>query len=167
MRIRIDDLPEEGRRFAGTIAAPDGAGFDSGPISFALRVRRDGQSVHVDGWLHAIVVGECSRCLSSTRIPVAREMDLEYRPLSLMPDDEETELDDDDLDVDYYAEDGLDLRTILAEQVVLGLPMKILCTEDCLGLCPQCGVDRNQEPCDCEPPADPRLADLADLRDRL
>lgn len=152
---------------AGTIAADAATGLDSGPISFGLRLDRAGSAIRVAGWMHAIVACECSRCLEGTRLPVRREMDIEFRPWAQAPEEEETELDAEDLDIDYYPENGLDFRAVLVEQILLGIPMKILCGEDCKGLCPQCGVDRNLEPCDCEPPPDPRLADLAKLRDQL
>ena len=86
---------------------------------------------------------------------------------SATADDEEAELDEADLETDYYPGEGLDLRPLLAEQVLLDLPMKPLCGEDCRGLCAQCGANRNLEDCDCEPPPDPRLAALGELRDRL
>lgn len=167
MKIRVDELPAKGRRLAGTVAPPDEASFVSGPIAFGVQLRPEGRSLEVAGWVQAIVVGECSRCLNVLRLPVDREVEAEFRPTTQAPDDEERELDADDLEVDYYPDDGLDLRAVLAEQILLGIPMKLLCGEDCRGLCPQCGVDRNVESCDCEPPTDPRLADLADLKDRL
>lgn len=167
MRIRVSDLPEEGRRLAGTVSAPDGEDYTVGPVAFAIKARPERDTVFVSGWLHAVVHAPCSRCLSDTRIAVDRTLDLRFRHAAEAPTEEDLELDEEDLDVEYYAGDEIDLRAVLAEQVTLGLPMKVLCDEDCRGLCPQCGTDLNREPCDCQPPTDPRLADLADLRDRL
>ena len=57
----------------------------------------------------------------------------------------------------------LDLDALAEEDVVLNLPSKVLCKEDCKGLCPQCGKNLNDGPCDCKEPVDPRLAGLLDL----
>lgn len=74
------------------------------------------------------------------------------------------ELGDEDLDLYGYEGEEIDLAPMLREQLVLAVPFAPLCTEACKGLCPQCGGDRNQEACDCEPPGDPRLAALKNLK---
>jgi len=58
----------------------------------------------------------------------------------------------------------LDLGPMVRDAVVLELPLAPLCREDCKGLCPHCGVDRNEEDCQCEAPRDPRWANLDVLR---
>lgn len=70
------------------------------------------------------------------------------------------ELADDDLDVYGYDGEEIDLTPLFRDQVVLAVPFAPLCREDCKGLCPQCGADRNLEPCNCKPPVDPRWAAL-------
>lgn len=127
----------------------------------------EGDTITVRGWCGADVSTVCDRCLDATRLAVDRDLDLPFRPLAAAPREEEAKLDDSDLRTDYYPGDGVDLRAVLAEQVLLALPMKLVCSEDCKGLCAQCGADLNDEPCDCEPPVDPRLAQLAELRDKL
>lgn len=57
----------------------------------------------------------------------------------------------------------LDVDALAEEDLVLDLPSKVLCKEDCLGLCPTCGKNLNDGPCDCKEPVDPRLAALLDL----
>jgi uncharacterized protein len=80
-----------------------------------------------------------------------------------------TEIDGDPLadgDLDLFGYDGenLDLELLLREQFVLAVPYAPLCTEDCLGLCGQCGIDRNHGTCQCEKPIDPRLSGLKSLK---
>lgn len=60
--------------------------------------------------------------------------------------------------------DEIDLEPLARETVVLELPQAPLCREDCKGLCPDCGVDRNESTCSCEPPLDPRWSVLDELR---
>ena len=55
---------------------------------------------------------------------------------------------------------NIDLDDILTTAVVLNMDSKLLCSEDCKGLCPKCGADLNLGPCDCKPEMDPRLAVL-------
>ena len=55
----------------------------------------------------------------------------------------------DDLDLGFYDGAGIEVNDIFWEQVVLAIPAKVLCREECRGLCPRCGADRNREPCDC------------------
>ncbi|ACY14436.1 YceD family protein [Haliangium ochraceum] len=74
------------------------------------------------------------------------------------------ELEDDDIDLYGYEGESIDLTPLFHDQVVLAVPFAPLCHEDCKGLCPQCGVDRNRETCDCKPPIDPRWVALQNLK---
>ena len=75
-------------------------------------------------------------------------------------DDEGDELSAADLDVLYYEDFVVPFDPLIEEQLQLELPMKALCRDDCRGLCPQCGADRNAAPCDCAPPEDERWKSL-------
>jgi uncharacterized protein len=105
------------------------------------------------------VLGPCMRCLADAGLDVevaARE----YQASS--PGEAE------ELTTPYVADDRLDLSAWAHDAVVLALPDKILCREDCAGLCPVCGKDLNREPHEHEGEAvDPRWAALSELRDRL
>jgi uncharacterized protein len=61
-------------------------------------------------------------------------------------------------------DDTIDLGPLVRDAIVLELPMAPLCREDCRGLCPQCGADRNEGDCSCAAPKDPRWANLDVLR---
>ena len=77
---------------------------------------------------------------------------------------EGAEIAEEDLDLFPYDGDAIDLEPLFREQFVLAVPFAPLCREDCKGLCPQCGIDRNTGTCSCEPPIDPRLAALKGLK---
>jgi uncharacterized protein len=62
------------------------------------------------------------------------------------------------------ADDAIDLGPLVRDAIVLDLPMAPLCRDDCAGLCPQCGADRNEGACSCVAPTDPRWANLDVLR---
>ena len=69
------------------------------------------------------------------------------------------------VEVGYYEGNGLPLNDVLREVVLLALPMQLVCSEDCKGICPVCGQNRNQRACGCQPvAADDRWSKLKDLR---
>lgn len=109
---------------------------------------------------------QCGRCLEPYRIPIDASFDLSYVPQTDNIGEGEREVRDDDLSTAYYRGEAIDLGELLREQFYLSLPMKPLCSDDCKGLCPQCGANWNREPCDCKPAwEDPRLAVLKALLD--
>jgi len=75
---------------------------------------------------------------------------------------------DDDSDVYYYEETGLELYTLIRDQLLLSMPLKQVCSEECKGLCQKCGIDLNVKSCDCpEKDADSRFAVLEQLKNKL
>ncbi|MBR1841782.1 MAG: DUF177 domain-containing protein [Oscillospiraceae bacterium] len=74
------------------------------------------------------------------------------------------ELQDEDSE-DYYLIEGdeVDIGEVARDALVLNMPTRFLCDEDCKGLCPKCGKNLNEGPCDCGEDQDPRLAALAQL----
>ena len=134
--------------------------------------RGDEDSVHVRGKLSARLRVQCGRCLEPFEMPVDQDLDLFYLPhrddaRAADEEEEDVELSDRDMVVAFYRGNQLDLGQTVREQLFLALPMKRVCRADCAGLCPTCGVNRNEAKCDCPPePADPRLAPLKKLLDR-
>jgi uncharacterized protein len=112
--------------------------------------------IAVTGVVHSPWQGECRRCLAPVGGTVAAEVREMYRPAGAEEDAEETYL---------LGTDHLDLRPLARDAILLELPLAPLCRPDCAGLCPTCGVDRNQVDCHCEEsPVDPRWAALDVLR---
>jgi uncharacterized protein len=131
-----------------------------------LRVERDGSDVFVTGELHAAVSQACGRCLEPSPGEVTAPVDVRLVPRPATADN--VELAADDLDVDFYDRDEIDIGALIEAETTLALPMKALCREGCLGLCRVCGGNRNVIKCQCpERPPDPRMAALKDLASRL
>jgi uncharacterized protein len=106
----------------------------------------------------------CTRCLAPVPWRVEEEFSAEFRPRGDSPGEGEFEIEDDELDVSFIGGELLDLEDVAAEQLMLALPMRIVCDEACAGLCPQCGGNRNVEgACRCEPEVDPRWEALRGL----
>lgn len=144
------------------------------PVSLTGDVRKDGRQIRLKGRLAATLECACSRCLEVFEVPVAVDLDLLFLPASdaastsrLPSDDDEggEAITDDGLGVSFYKDEVLDLGDIIREQFFLALPMKPLCREDCRGLCPVCGLNRNRDTCTCRAEwIDPRLEPLKHLR---
>lgn len=130
------------------------------------RVLPVGDGFFVEGDMH--VEGEllCTRCL----IPVTWTKQDQFSVELRFPEeggDDEVELAGGDLDVIFLEGNTVNLENLAAEQVTLNLPMRLLCREDCAGLCQQCGANLNQEgACQCKPEVDPRWQALQDLKGR-
>lgn len=106
----------------------------------------------------------CARCLEPVKQPLEGTFDLIFRPGGVDNEPGERAITEDETEIGYYAESGLLLEDAVREQVLLTLPARALCQEDCKGLCPQCGVNRNLTHCECaEKAVDPRLAVLAGI----
>lgn len=134
--------------------------------------------VHLEGTISRIEAGyalearcsfqgklECSRCLAAYPFEIDEPFSLLlYRRPESSPD--VREIPRNELDMSYYAGDQVAVAPIAEERVQMAIPMKPLCREECLGLCPRCGNDRNLGPCGCaEEAADPRWAALRAFKD--
>jgi len=110
----------------------------------------------------------CARCLEPLLQDIKRDFDLLYRPLGADAGKAEAPVSSTDAEIGYYEGEGLLLEDALREQLLLALPLKVICREDCKGLCPQCGKNLNVEQCSCaEPVEDPRWSALKEIRDKL
>ncbi|MES2390049.1 MAG: DUF177 domain-containing protein [Acidobacteriota bacterium] len=106
----------------------------------------------------------CARCVEPVRLPLEGEFDLIFRPEGVDAEPGEHAITEDETEIGYYEKSGLLLEDAVREQVLLTLPGRTLCQQDCRGLCPQCGVNRNRTQCACEErPTDMRWKALADI----
>jgi uncharacterized protein len=122
------------------------------------------QEIRVQGRLKVRMEAECDRCLGAARFEIDSGFDLYYRPEGTGIRSEEIELEEGETEIGYYEGEGLDLKEILREQVLLALPMQRVCRDDCKGICPVCGSDRNAGDCGCVvKPLDDRWAALKNL----
>jgi uncharacterized protein len=115
--------------------------------------------VEVSADISAPWVGECRRCLKPVDGVLHTHVREMYRPRG------PGEADDEDEETYPLSGEQLDLRPLVRDAILLDLPIAPLCREDCRGLCPTCGADLNDGPCDCPPArSDPRWAVLDQLR---
>ena len=108
--------------------------------------------------------GECDRCLEPTALPIDSDFELFYQPVEEGHGGEERVLDDGEAPMGFYEGEGLELNDVLREFILLALPMQRLCKEDCVGICPVCGQNRNKQDCQCQTAAtDDRWAALKEV----
>ena len=113
---------------------------------------------------------ECSRCAEAYPFANTSTFHVRFRPRpEVSAENEEAEITDkEELDVEFYSDRSIPLRDFALEQVQLSIPMKPLCDEGCLGLCPTCGANRTRENCTCgDSIVDERWGALKDLREEL
>lgn len=126
------------------------------------------QDIRLHGGLEAKFEQPCARCLDPVSYDVKRQFDLLYRPVGVDAGREEMSVTSAEAEVSYYEGDGILLEDALREQVLLEVPLKATCREDCKGLCPHCGKNLNLEQCSCaEPIEDPRWSALKEIRGKL
>ena len=108
---------------------------------------------------------DCSRCLRELQNELQLDFKTAFVSSEELSDEQEVELDLQDLEVSFSDEDEIDLVDVVREQMILALPSRPLCSEDCKGLCEICGINLNEASCDCkQEETDPRWAALKNLK---
>ncbi len=144
-------------------------GFDNGqgffpvteksPVSFTFTNLEEGKA-RIEGTLKLKFSAVCDRCL--TEVPV--EMELSFQRQVTSPEREEDEDADDKSFMEGYQ---LNVERFVYNEIIGNWPAKILCREDCRGLCPKCGQNLNMGDCGCDTfVPDPRMAVIQDIFNR-
>lgn len=126
------------------------------PLEAAGTVRNEAGVLHLEGSMHTVLHCVCDRCCT----PFLRDFSL---PLQAVLTPELADVTNEDEDLFALDGDCADLEDIINTQFVLNMDSRMLCSEDCRGLCPRCGANLNDGPCGCTKEPDPRLAVLAQL----
>jgi len=167
MDIDLRQLDEH----SGSISAEESIPFtdefgNDTPILCAVDVSysRSGSEYHFHGSVNAELNTSCHLCLEQVREPVDSEFAVIVRRGERRPSDS----DDADETGDYITlsatQHEVSLDEHIREGVILSLPIKVVCREGCKGLCPTCGVNLNNETCNCEQAPDPRWDSLRALK---
>jgi uncharacterized protein len=125
----------------------------SAPIHISLRALHLHDLVEVEGRVGTMVRYSCSRCLKEFDLPVEEDFAVTYArhlPAVHEEDDEGSELTAEDLGLILFHGDDIDLTEAIQDQVIMALPVRPLCSDECKGLCARCGADLNQGACGCD-----------------
>lgn len=169
MKLLVDRITEEPSEHAfepepawwdeACPAIAELAGADRPSFRLAFRVHRMSEDLYLEGSVEGRVELECARCLTRYFHPLREDFRLVLEPagdrVPAEPEAAEALARDglallDELDAGLFRGPEIELGAWLREVVALALPVKPLCREDCRGLCPRCGADRNREDCGCE-----------------
>ncbi len=157
LKINVVIIPEEG---LNVVLSEDGAWFkecfkDSEMPDFSLDkvdvnclITKTSSTIFIKGKLSAIIDICCSRCLEETKLPIGSDFAYTLIPAKA-ENREDLELKPEELEISYYQGDFIDLTPIICEQIILQIPIKALCSEECKGLCPHCGTNLNTSSCNC------------------
>ncbi len=150
MKIKVDDILDEGK----SIELYDklhlnGLEID-GPVSASLFLKKIREDIFLSGTVSLNVILSCNRCLNTTRKNITVKPDLTILPIKALEDEDSRQLLGDELEICFYSDSELDIHQIIGDQIFLNLPMKLLCSDDCKGLCIQCGQNLNITTCRCE-----------------
>jgi uncharacterized protein len=169
MKIRVSDIRDEGLPIQTHMSpewldnipelwsGKENSRLISG-IDVDLVLSKSLREVTVIGNLSFSIEAPCSRCLEKVKLDIKPEIRLMLSPADKVKDV-------DDVDHETYRGDEVDLDDYLKGLIAVSLPVKVVCSEECKGLCPKCGTNLNRETCECEKEwADPRFAVLKKLK---
>jgi uncharacterized protein len=173
VKLRIDDITADAKELVlDEPAAEINRLLERGPIreyhltkpvAVQMSHYRSGMDVVFAGVLEAPAEATCARCAEQFDTSCSRSFRFVLAPKAAGEPD--ANLRAEDLEFSFYQGDEIDLSPLIREQVLLALPTRPLCQEDCRGLCPQCGADLNREVCGCrDTKTDPRLRILSTLK---
>ena len=147
MKVSIPEIPPQGLDLELQETIESDTFFS--PIRAQLRIEKVDTEVMVKGNLIADVKLQCSRCLKDFWSVLSVPVDVVYHPVEELKGEDKHEIKAEELDMDFYSGEEMDLLTLVSEQVALNLPMKPLCTDLCKGICLKCGTDFNLGSCNC------------------
>jgi uncharacterized protein len=115
------------------------------PIEFAARLTNTAAGVVASGEVHAQVTTECSRCLEQFEMPLDAEIEAFYTPHG-----DRTGIADEQ-EVGPIEDNKVDLLPAIVSALAIEAPFAPVCSDECKGICPTCGANRNVEECHCKP----------------
>ena len=154
MRIELEKLRELGGRFSQVYGVEDLLLDDdvrlTEPTEVRGRIKRAGNEVELLGRFEAGIQTVCGRCLKPVVLPVSSEFSERFVPAVSWRSEEQHELSEEELNLAVFDGEAIDLDDLVREEILLAIPGHVLCRDDCQGLCPTCGIDRNVSNCVCE-----------------
>ncbi len=168
MKIEVFEIPEEGLNIE-IEEKPKIEGIEIlAPFKAVLKVEKRHKEVFIKGIVSGEIMLQCSRCLKDYPMPIRTLIEVTYHPIEELNKEELIELKKDEMEVDFYKEGLIDTENIIRDQILLNIPMKPLCNENCKGFCPVCGNDLNESDCGCKKEEiDPRFETLQTLLRRM
>ena len=175
MIFEIEEIPEGGLNF-DVLEGKEHFGIDESDCALTDGVKVCGKLTKIErevcfaGYVEAPLLVTCTRCLKRFSLQVKSKVQAHFVPREKQySNGSEVEISETDIEKEIYEEDRIDLYGPIRDQILLEVPLILLCQENCKGICPGCGRDRNTDLCECENYVviDPRFAVLQKLKDKL
>jgi uncharacterized protein len=173
LKINIVTIPEEGLDFVLSengewfkrcVEGSDYPDFSLQKVDVNCRITIASNTVFIRGNLSVVLQVNCSRCLEDAQVSAVSDFIYTLVPAK-SETEKERELNAEDLETCYYDGEFVDLTPLICEQIILQIPIKALCREECKGLCPQCGANLNTASCNCRREhVNDRMAVLKDFK---
>jgi uncharacterized protein len=173
--LSIQDLGVKKAHF-GVAFPPGEIDFSDAGLTQATPLETEGSAellantlgeIRIKGHVKVRMGADCDRCLEPAEFPVDSDFDLFYQPAEEAAPEEDVEIDAGETEIAFYEGEGIELKDVLREYVLLAMPMRRVCREECQGICPVCGQNRNLVRCGCAAkPVDDRWAALKNLQTR-
>ena len=149
MRISIDNI-RDGVSTMEFDCKPDEIDLELESVSFvgsvsaSLKLVKQDVNVYIQARMSVVMETECARCLKPVRRTLKATSENQYEPLPDL-----TGKPQEEIGIRYYSDEYIDLSEDLRENLLLEVPARVLCSDDCKGLCPHCGQDLNTGKCNC------------------
>lgn len=134
------------------------------PLEIYCSLSKSDDLVVAKGWVMGKMLLSCDRCLKGFENPYKSFFEVHYRPHSAAVPESESQdafFQAEEIATVYFEGDLLDIADQIRQTILLSVPMRVLCRENCKGLCAACGQDLNAKSCGCaEPPVDSRWGAL-------
>jgi len=175
MIFEIEEVPEVGLTF-DVLEGKEHFGIDQSDCALTGSVKVWGKLTKLErevcfaGYVEAPLLVTCTRCLKPFPLQVKNKVQAHFVPrVKHSLPGSEVEISETDIEKEVYEEDRIDLHGPIRDQILLEVPLILLCQENCKGICPECGSDRNCDPCECKNDVeiDPRFAVLQKLKHKL
>lgn len=173
LRMGVEEIPESGmevrrdlpRAWVEPLVGPQFYGHDP-VVHVVFALNRAGHTVIVRGHIAGGLSFVCSRCAEEAQFQVDHSFTHVFVETAARATNVPGEIEEDeDLEVTYYDGDTVDLEPLVAEEIVLALPLTPRCSENCKGICQGCGKNLNEGPCACATDVvDPRWARLKEIK---
>ncbi len=118
------------------------------PFHIFMKLYRLGENIDIKGSYSGNLEFDCDRCCERTVVKFEKSFHYILQPKKT--EDDAIEEGDEELDFGFYEGEEIDLSELAVEHLMLSIPIKMLCKEECKGVCPYCGQNRNEFECDCE-----------------
>lgn len=148
------------------------------PVKVSLDITNCGAYLQAQGTIVTVIKLNCGRCLKAYEYLVETEFNENYYPVEVRKNNQKSisnkhpVVEDDDLEISneasaekvFFSGNFINVEPEVFSSIQLSLPMRQVCSEECRGLCSECGINLNDEQCDCQhDELDPRMAALQKL----